>query len=235
MATAQLRLDPWYLAGDGGMALEPSTADREVVFTYDPREPTPSPGGAITSLRGGPQDNRAVEKRRDVAVFTSAPLVDPLDVMGAVAAHVHVARDNPHADFFVRLCDVDPNGRSINVCDGIVRLGPGDPVDGIVAVALLDTAHLFARGHRMRVQIAGGAHPPGSLATPEPVLSTARRRTAQHHVSDRDRRQGFSSEPSGLAGRVAVTREPAARWINYHARATPNQLATGERFPGRPE
>jgi uncharacterized protein len=76
-----------------------------------------------------------------------------------VTAELHVTRDNPNADLFVRLCDVDPRGRSRNVCDGIVRLTSADPLAGTVTVSLIGAAHRFGRGHRLRLQIAGGAHP----------------------------------------------------------------------------
>ena len=60
-------------------------------------------------------------------VFSSEPLAEPVEILGEVAAELTVERDNPHADLFVRLCDVDPKGRSRNVCDGIVRLTAQDP------------------------------------------------------------------------------------------------------------
>ena len=86
--------------------------------------PTPRRRRAARSwpVTGGSRDNRAVERRLDVLVFSSEPLDEPVEVIGEVAAELSVTRDNPYADLFVRLCDVDPRGRSRNVCDGIVRL-----------------------------------------------------------------------------------------------------------------
>jgi uncharacterized protein len=94
-----------------------------------------------------------------VLVFSSDPLDEPVEVIGEVAAELSVTRDNPYADLFVRLCDVDPRGRSRNVCDGIVRLTADDPLSGPVRVSLFGAAHRFAPGHRIRLQVAGGAHP----------------------------------------------------------------------------
>ncbi len=111
------------------------------------------------ALNAGVRDNRAVEQRPDVLVFTSEPLGEPVEVIGDVTAELHVTRDNPNADLFVRLCDVDPRGRSRNVCDGIVRLTDADPLSGTVRVSLIGAAHRFGRGHRLRLQVAGGAHP----------------------------------------------------------------------------
>ena len=128
-------------------------------FRYDPADPTPSVGGAILALNAGVRDNRAVEQRPDVLLFTSKPLDEPVEIVGDVTAELHVTRDNPNADLFVRLCDVDQRGRSRNVCDGIVRLTEADPLAGTVRVPLIAAAHRFGRGHRLRLQVAGGAHP----------------------------------------------------------------------------
>jgi uncharacterized protein len=158
----------WYLGANGSLGTAEPTAEpaAEPVadvpaagFRYDPADPTPSPGGAIMATNAGSRDNEAVERRLDVLVFSSDPLDEPLEVIGEVAAEISVTRDNPYADLFVRLCDVDPRGRSYNVCDGIVRLTDADPLTGTVRVSLLGAAHRFGRGHRVRLQVAGGAHP----------------------------------------------------------------------------
>jgi putative CocE/NonD family hydrolase len=107
----------------------------------------------------GTRDNRTVEQRSDVLVFSSEPLDQPLEIVGDVAADLSATRDNPYADLFARLCDVDPRGRSKNICDGIVRLTEQDPLAGIARVSLLGVAHRFGRGHRIRLQVSGGAHP----------------------------------------------------------------------------
>ena len=150
----------WYLGANGSLGTaEPSADGPAAGFRYDPADPTPSPGGAIMSTNAGSRDNEAVERRLDVLVFSSDPLDEPLEVIGEVAAEISVTRDNPYADLFVRLCDVDARGRSYNVCDGIVRLTDADPLAGTVRVSLLGAAHRFGRGHRVRLQVAGGAHP----------------------------------------------------------------------------
>jgi putative CocE/NonD family hydrolase len=150
----------WYLGAHGMLGTaEPSAGAPASSFRYDPADPTPSPGGAIMAVNAGSRDNRAVERRLDVLVFSSDPLDEPVEVIGEVAAELFVTRDNPYADLFVRLCDVDPRGRSRNICDGIVRLTGEDPLAGPVRVSLLGAAHRFGRGHRIRLQVAGGAHP----------------------------------------------------------------------------
>jgi putative CocE/NonD family hydrolase len=152
----------WYLGpADTLSSTEPadSTSVQPASFRYDPADPTPSVGGAILAVNAGARDNRAVEQRPDVLVFSSEPLDEPVEVIGDVTAELHVTRDNPNADLFVRLCDVDQRGRSRNVCDGIVRLTGADPLAGTVRVPLIAAAHRFGRGHRLRLQVAGGAHP----------------------------------------------------------------------------
>ena len=152
----------WYLGPDGTLsprepAAEPGAAPAR--FRYDPADPTPSVGGAIMAPDAGARDNRPVEERSDVLVFSSEPLDQPVEIIGEVAAEVSVTRDNPYADLFVRLCDVSPRGRSVNVCDGIVRLTGRDPLAGPVEVSMIGAAHRFGRGHRLRLQVSGGAYP----------------------------------------------------------------------------
>jgi hypothetical protein len=150
----------WYLGANGSLGPgEPAGGVPAASFDYDPADPTPSPGGAIMAMNAGSRDNRAVERRLDVLVFSSDPLDEPVEILGEVAAEVFLTRDNPYADLFVRLCDVDPRGRSRNVCDGIVRLTEADPLTGTVRVSLVAAAYRFGRGHRIRLQVAGGAFP----------------------------------------------------------------------------
>jgi uncharacterized protein len=110
-----------------------------------------NPGGA------GPVDNRAVEARSDVLTFTSDALSTDLEVVGNVTADVWVRTDRPDGDVFVRLCDVDAKGKSINVCDELVHY----TADGItkVTLRLSPTAYVFKAGHCVRVQVSGGAFP----------------------------------------------------------------------------
>ncbi|WP_435209846.1 CocE/NonD family hydrolase [Micromonospora sp. bgisy143] len=156
---------PWHLHPGGELAVRPPTPSTPDRFRYDPTDPTPSLGGPLlVAKRAGRVDNRQVEARSDVLTYTSAPLVAPVEVIGPVRAELYVRSELPHLDVFVRLCDVDRRGRSWNVCDGLVRVTPerfpADPTGVVrVPVALWPTAFRFATGHRLRVQIAGGAHP----------------------------------------------------------------------------
>jgi predicted acyl esterase len=151
-------------AAADGSAGAPLAADAlATTFRYDPADPTPSVGGRIISMRrGGSLDNSAVEARGDVLTFTTAPLERPVQVAGLPAVDLHVSSDNAYCDIFARLCDVDQDGRSLNLTDQIVRCTPADVVPGEIRrirIVLTDVSHVFLSGHRIRLQLSGGAHP----------------------------------------------------------------------------
>jgi uncharacterized protein len=115
---------PWYLTADGGLGTAPPAAAGSSSFRYDPADPTPSVGGQLLTSKAGAANNKALEARADVLVFTSAPLAQALDVIGPVSAALRVCASHPNFDIFARLCDVDPRGLSRNVCDGLLRHRP---------------------------------------------------------------------------------------------------------------
>ena len=179
----------WFLQPGHTLAPQaPGTAPPDR-YRYDPADPTPAVGGSSLSENSGPRDNRTVEARPDVLVYTSAVLDQDIAVIGPVRAELFVQSSLEHTDFFVRLCDVDPRGKSLNISDGLVRLRPGEPsvgADGVwkVNVELWATAHCFQKGHRIRVQVAGGSHPryarnPGSG---EPLATATTLHAADHTV-----------------------------------------------------
>ncbi|HEY3712668.1 MAG TPA: CocE/NonD family hydrolase [Amycolatopsis sp.] len=162
----------------GGLGEAFDAEARPTPFTYDPADPTPAVGGPLLSGANKQQDNKDIEARDDVLVFTGEPLVNDLDVIGDVSATVFVRTELGHADVYVRVCDVDPGGLSRNVTEGILRLRPGRPeadADGVVTaeVPLDPTAYRFRRGHRLRLQVAGGAFPrfARNHGTGEPVAA----------------------------------------------------------------
>jgi len=127
-------------------------------FTYDPADPTPTVGGRLLSPAfGGYKRDNSLAERPDVLTFTGQPLAVPLEVIGIPVAELAHRSDNPHVDLFVRVSDVDLKGKSRNVSDGLVRLGPS--ADGVVRVELDQIAHRFAAGHRIRLLIGGGSFP----------------------------------------------------------------------------
>lgn len=155
----------FYLEAGGGLSISaPTTASEPSRFRYDPAHPTPALGGATLLERKPVRDNRPLEARDDVLTFTTAPLDARLDALGPVHADIRLRSSRGDTDVFVRVCDVEPDGASLNVCDALIRLTPGEPPrddDGVAVVRfeLWPTAHSFARGHRIRVQVSSGAHP----------------------------------------------------------------------------
>jgi putative CocE/NonD family hydrolase len=145
-----------HLGGGGSLGREPT--DVSATFRYDPADPTPSVGGRLLQGRNGVRDNRALEARADVVTFTTEPLGTDVEVIGTPVVELEHATDNPHADVFVRLCDVDGTGRSANFSDALVRLGPSR-APGVLRVELDPCAHRLVAGHRLRLVVAGGAHP----------------------------------------------------------------------------
>jgi putative CocE/NonD family hydrolase len=111
----------------------------------------------------GPLDQAPLENRNDVLVFTSEPLFSEITVIGNVRAMIYARASLPDADLFVKLCDVDEKGLSINICDGIVRKTTADPAVPHdiwkLNFKLHATAHCFKRDHRLRLVVASGAHP----------------------------------------------------------------------------
>jgi hypothetical protein len=149
----------WHL--QPGHALSPASpvASEPDLYRYDPAEPTPSVGGTSTGPDSGPKDNRELEARPDVLTFSTEPLGAPVEIIGPVQAELYVTSSLAHTDFFARLCDVDPKGRSTNVTDGILRLTEDAWSSGPVLVDLWPTAYQFQPGHRIRLQVSSGAHP----------------------------------------------------------------------------
>ena len=145
-------------------------------FTYDPSDPTPAVGGRLLSPRqAGVKDNAILEKRADVLTFTGAVLQADLEIIGEPVLEISLSVDNPYADLFARLCDVDARGKSRNFSDGFVRLDPKVPAGQIQNITLqLDPcAHRLAAGHRLRLVLGGGAHPrfARNLGTGEPLAT----------------------------------------------------------------
>ncbi|MFZ0001343.1 MAG: CocE/NonD family hydrolase [Trebonia sp.] len=155
-------VQPWHLNADGTLTDAPGEGASS--FRYDPADPTPSVGGPRMDSNGfGPKDNGKLEARDDVLAFSGPVLGEPQEVIGQVSLRLRIRGSSPNFDVFARLCDVDAKGTSWNICDGLLRLDGTRPTvaDGWteIEVPMSATAHRFAAGHRLRVQVSGGAHP----------------------------------------------------------------------------
>ncbi|MGF7238905.1 MAG: CocE/NonD family hydrolase, partial [Frankia sp.] len=148
----------FHLQPGGALSGEPPVDSEPDQYRYDPADPTPAVGGVRMVPDSGRVDNTALEARADVLTYTTAPLEQDLEVIGEVSAEIWFRSSLPHADVFVRLCDVDPRGRSYNICDGLVSLTDADR-SRRATVRLWPTAYRFRPGHRIRLQVSSGAFP----------------------------------------------------------------------------
>ncbi len=159
----------YHLRSGGRLTIEAPEIDEPVdVFLYDPRDPVPTVGGPAYG-DGGARDQRAVERRPDVLVYTSQPLTHRLRVTGPVTVRLWAQTTAPDTDFTAKLVDVAPGGLAMNLADGIVRaryrkgqsrqdlLKPGELVE--YTIDLDATSNLFAAGHRIRVEISSSNFP----------------------------------------------------------------------------
>jgi hypothetical protein len=151
-----------YLAPGGALTTAPGTAAAPDTFVFDPILPTPSVGGPLLQGGAGARDNRRLEARPDVLTYTSDPLPQDLDVLGAPRFSLRFGSDRATTDLFVRLCDVHPSGRSTNVVDRLLRLEPHQGRDDgtwDVQLTLPSVAARFTAGHRIRLQVSSAAFP----------------------------------------------------------------------------
>ncbi|WP_235030979.1 CocE/NonD family hydrolase [Nonomuraea solani] len=175
-----------HLQPAGALATDPPPESDPDGYHYDPADPTPTVGGMRMTMteKAGRVDNTKLEARPDVLTYTTAALERDVEVIGEVSAEIWFRSSLPYADMFVRLCDVDEQGRSYNVCDGLISLTGADRTS-CATVRLWPTAYRFKRGHRIRVQVSSGAFPrynrnPGT-GEPRATATTLRAADQQIH------------------------------------------------------
>lgn len=159
------------LRGDGALTTDaPDVAEPEDIFDFDPANPVPTRGGGHgTPWTAGPADQREVEQREDVLVYTTAALERPLLVMGQVRARIFAASSARDTDFTAKLVDVFPDGRALIVCEGILRARYREGLDrpkplqpGTVCPMEIELGHTavnFHPGHRIRLEISSSNAP----------------------------------------------------------------------------
>jgi putative CocE/NonD family hydrolase len=162
---------PFYFRARGGLSTGQPDAEEPDRFTYDPADPVPAHGGALLmapEFLRGPVDQRRIEARADVLTYTTAPLDRDLEVTGPVRVRLWACSSVPDTDFVARLVDVYPDGRAINLTDGIIRaryrnglvespLEPGQPYQ--FTIDLWATSNVFKAGHQVRVQVTSSNFP----------------------------------------------------------------------------
>ncbi len=151
-----------FLAKDQ-LAEEPDNESTELTYSYDPENPIPTLGGRNLFLPSGPIDQRLIEERSDVRVFTSPILEDDLEVTGDIKVVLYVESDQEDTAFSARLTDVYPDGKSLIIADGIVRLSHAVKEQSEkpheIAIDLWPTSMVFAKGHQIRLIVSSSNYP----------------------------------------------------------------------------
>ncbi|PWK53230.1 CocE/NonD family hydrolase [Pleionea mediterranea] len=161
------------LFGDGKLTSSVPSKSNQDEFTYDPMNPVPSLGGSVCCSgglsKGGSFDQRAIEARHDVLVYTSEPLKQDTEVTGDIVAKLFVSSSAKDTDFTIKLVDVYPDGRAFNVDDTIHRAKFRNGFDKpelmekgkvySINFTPLTTSNVFKKGHRIRVEVSSSKFP----------------------------------------------------------------------------
>jgi hypothetical protein len=160
-------------AGNGLLSTDSTGPDQADSFTYDPADPVPTVGGPLCCdsehLPAGPRDQRDVENRKDVEVYTSAALERDTEVTGPVTLDLYAKSSAVDTDFTAKLVDVWPNGFAQDLTEGILRVryrkstGAAEPiVPGKVyeyKIDLWSTSNVFLKGHKIRLEVSSSNFP----------------------------------------------------------------------------
>ena len=165
--------DEWYFHENNVLSLDSPGSYSPITYTYNPTNPVPTRGGTnldpFPPTLAGPYDQRTVENRADVLLFTSDVLTESYEATGRIKARLYVSSNCPDTDFTVKLTDVYPNGDSMLICDGILRMrnrngfdhwefmNPGEIYE--VEVDLWSTSYIWNEGHKIRVAISSSNYP----------------------------------------------------------------------------
>ncbi len=151
------------VAGDGSLNTTVPKKENPDTFVYNPEDPVITPG------RDEPIDQREVESRNDVLVYSTGILKEELETTGPVEVVLYASSSAINTDFTAKLVDVYPGGKAIRLCEGIIRAGcrnPGAPPSAIrpnkiykYNISLWSTSNLFKRGHQIRVEISSSNFP----------------------------------------------------------------------------
>lgn len=162
------------LNGDGVLAPATPLTDTPDSFTYDPMNPVPSYGGNVcctgNAVAGGAFDQRKMEARPDILIYTTEPLKEGIEVSGPIEATLYVSSDAKDTDFTVKVIDVYPDGTAYNLDETIQRLRYRDGYDKplvwmepgkVYKVALqpMTTSNYFDAGHRIRIEVSSSNFP----------------------------------------------------------------------------
>jgi predicted acyl esterase len=165
--------DEWYFHENNVLSLDSPGGYSSLTYNYDPANPVPTRGGTnlfpLLPTLAGPYDQRPIENRADVLLFTSNVLTEPYEATGRIKARLYVSSNCPDTDFTVKLTDVYPDGKSMLIGDGILRMrnrngfdhwefmNPGDVYE--IEVDVWSTSYIWNEGHKIRVAISSSNYP----------------------------------------------------------------------------
>jgi putative CocE/NonD family hydrolase len=177
--------------GDGRLVTATPKSDKPDQYVYDPENPAPTVGGPLCCdwghLGPGPRDQRPVESRSDVLVYSTPPLETDVEVVGPVQLELFAKSSAVDTDFTAKLVDVGPDGFAQNLTEGIVRaryrnsqeesefMTPGQIYK--FTVDLWATANVFRKGHTLRLEVSSSNFPrfDKNLNTGEDAASVGKR------------------------------------------------------------
>ncbi len=156
--------------GDGSLSTQAPADEETDTYVYDPEDPVPTQGGNnLFGAEAGPYDQREIEKRDDVLVYTTPELKSDVEVTGPVKLILYASSRAPDTDFTGKLVDVHPNGKAYNLCEGIIRARCRESMTDprlIVPekiyryeIDLWVTSNLFKKGHRIRLEVSSSNFP----------------------------------------------------------------------------
>jgi putative CocE/NonD family hydrolase len=160
--------------GDGVLTPKSPGADKPDAFSYDPKSPVPSYGGNVcctgNAVQGGAFDQRKMEARPDILVYTSEPLKEGVEVSGPISVTLYASSDAKDTDFTVKFLEVYPDGRAFNLDETIQRARYREGYDKptvmmeagkVYKVALqpMTTSNYFEAGHRIRIEVSSSNFP----------------------------------------------------------------------------
>jgi putative CocE/NonD family hydrolase len=161
------------LSGDGTLTNAAPRSESADHYTYDPANPAPTIGGPLCCdsqhLKPGPRDQRTVEAREDVLVYSTAALAQDLEVTGPIRLELFAGSSAVDTDFIGKLVDVWPDGFAQNLTEGIVRgryrdsqeqpalMNPNQTYK--LTLDLWSTSNVFRKGHRLRLEVSSSNFP----------------------------------------------------------------------------
>ncbi len=149
---------PLYLDQQGVLSFNKPSQQQKTAFNYDPANPSPTLGGRNLFLPSGPEDQSSLQRRADLAIFTSDALSQDLEVTGRLYAMIQFQSNVPETDLSIRLCDVYPDGRSVLIADSLKKVSQAAHKQ-TVELDLWSTSIVFAKGHKIRIYVSGANYP----------------------------------------------------------------------------